>query len=340
MVRLGEGTAVSLRGWESLPAAAIGGPPGAPVRVDLAAIHPRRGIALIDIAPKATGQAAETLRRRLAAEVSGKASLPPVVYLCLAPEEVAELPMLLERAFAGARALPGGGWVAAARRAMAEPAAAPEADAVIPRGMVATRPGQAPAVRRPGWPGLLAGAIGLAGLLAAPLMLRAPGNPPVAALHAPSAAIPGDGASDPPSAPPGPGAGAAEAPEIPPAPELAGAAPAAPDALATAPSGAATDPAATDAHPGDRAEAPTAVPEGNGNPVSPPASLPARAAERPPAAAPPSRALSMTTAPAGPAPGGARFGAACAPLLARLQLGETPTHEDRQRLRTGCAPRP
>jgi hypothetical protein len=33
-------------------------------------------------------------------------------------------------------------------------------------------------------------------------------------------------------------------------------------------------------------------------------------------------------------------GARCAPLLARLQLGETPTHEERQRLRSECAPRP
>ena len=88
--------------WEVVPRPVIGGSAEHPIRTDLALLHPDRGIALVDLAPRATFHAAASLRQILdAAQLEARyPGQLPVVYHRLAPEEVPLVPRLLEAAFA------------------------------------------------------------------------------------------------------------------------------------------------------------------------------------------------------------------------------------------------
>jgi hypothetical protein len=133
--------------WEVVPQPVIGGTVEHPLRVDLALLHPARGVALLDLAPRATAHAVASLRRSLdAAGVQARhPGLLPIVYCCLAPEEVPVLPRLLDAAFATQRplAMADPGWPATVRGVLAgggpgRAAEAPVGPAVGRR----TRPGR------------------------------------------------------------------------------------------------------------------------------------------------------------------------------------------------------
>ena len=100
----------SLRQWEVLFDVVIGDLDGVPSHVDAMLLHPRRGVALIDIAPKITPRASETIRQTLAETeaFAARASRIPIVYCCISPDEVPELASLLDIAFAGYMPLPVG----------------------------------------------------------------------------------------------------------------------------------------------------------------------------------------------------------------------------------------
>jgi hypothetical protein len=88
--------------WEVVPRPVIGGTAEHPAQVDFALLHPGRGIALVDLAPRETVHAVALLRQVLdAARLDARhPSQLPIAYLCLAPEEVPLLPRLLDAAFA------------------------------------------------------------------------------------------------------------------------------------------------------------------------------------------------------------------------------------------------
>jgi hypothetical protein len=97
----------------------IGGTAEHPARVDLALLHPGRGIALVDLAPRTTAHAVTSLRRvldaaRLPARHPGSL---PITYCRLAPGEVSHLPHLLDVAFAAEPPLTvaDAGWTATVR---------------------------------------------------------------------------------------------------------------------------------------------------------------------------------------------------------------------------------
>jgi hypothetical protein len=100
----------SLRQWEVLFEVAIGDLDGVPFHVDAMLLHPRRGVALVDIAPKVTPRASELMRQTLAETDALAARAPwlPIVYCCISPDEVPELAGLLDTAFAGHMPVPAG----------------------------------------------------------------------------------------------------------------------------------------------------------------------------------------------------------------------------------------
>ena len=63
--------------WEVVPRPVIGGTAEHPAQVDLALLHPGRGIALVDLAPKVTVHAVASLRQVLdAARLDARPAAP------------------------------------------------------------------------------------------------------------------------------------------------------------------------------------------------------------------------------------------------------------------------
>lgn len=152
--------------WLQLRDTALGGEP-----IDLVLLHPRRGIALLQLAPRWTVDAPARLRHRLDQARFGAIfhGHLPVVHRLIQPGEAAALPRLLAEAFAGQPALDlpaGDAWLRVVHRALLNrPSAPPEA----------LRPAARPAGRRSLQ---IAGGLGLAGLLAATALLARPGPAP------------------------------------------------------------------------------------------------------------------------------------------------------------------
>jgi hypothetical protein len=130
-------------GWMVLRQCGLGTSAQAPARARCALVHPRVGIALLDIMPdRSTPEPVERLRRALD-QLEFKAIFggsPPIIYRRLAPGQLPELGIVLATAFAAEAplALDGGdAWVGGALRALA--ALAPEPDGALtqvaePRG--------------------------------------------------------------------------------------------------------------------------------------------------------------------------------------------------------------
>jgi hypothetical protein len=381
--------------WEVLPTPIVGGQARHPLRVDFALLHPTRGIALVDIAPRANPSAVRTLRQTLAAldpPLAARLAGIPVVHCCLAPDEIRDLPRLLDRAFAGEVPMRRGvgDWVAVARgvlrgngrQAVPPPLRDGGAARRGPRRWltVATTCFAVASLAAAGAGMIVSGAAQHRARPLAEVLPMAAALPPSAA--AGRCAPTTDGgcgtAQDPSSAraptalddrsatadagapaPLPPTEGDLARPETPPPMDLAmrpAEADAVPDADMpdTAPAGAGTPALALVP---DQPQADSLGQDG-GDPAGPAVvqQEPARAADakepgvaevaaRPAAPASAVRPATMrlatvTSVSAGAAPAWEPVSPRCAPLLARLQLGEIPTNDDRRLLRTACAPRP
>lgn len=288
----------SLRHWEVLFEAAIGDLDGVPFHVDAMLLHPQRGVALIDIAPKVTPRASELMRQTLAETdaLAAWASWLPIVYCCISPDEVPELAGLLDTAFAGHMPVPVGDsdWVRELRgldgagrkssRNLRVWYAAPAAGVVA--GLILS--GASPIV-------ILSQ---LLPTLQASVQLR----PVVTEASAALPRVVEGTATEPNIAPP-------VAPPIPATPH--------------------SDPAAAVLTP------PEAVPMQQAHSASPPSPDDRPASRR----RSPDKVLTPISADRS-APPWQPADARCTPLLARLQLGETPTPDARHILQTACAPRP
>ncbi|TCZ52924.1 SH3 domain-containing protein [Roseicella aquatilis] len=211
-------------GWIGLEQCNLSPVPGQFLVIPHVLLHPRLGVALVDIAPGETSGVEMALRARLEAARFG-GIFPgelPVVHLQLDPSELDHLGTLLPQAFAELPPLdlPGGdGWVSMVRRALTSralaprrapnPAAAPGPAAPPPllnREVAAQRAGRAvppapqpyprftgPAAQAsPRWLGLslAMGLAGLAAVVAAAAVLWGGGSPPR------QAAVPGIAAPD------------------------------------------------------------------------------------------------------------------------------------------------
>ena len=288
----------SLRHWEVLFEAAIGDLDGVPFHVDAMLLHPQRGVALIDIAPKVTPRASELMRQTLAETdaLAAWASWLPIVYCCISPDEVPELAGLLDTAFAGHMPVPVGDsdWVRELRgldgagrkssRNLRVWYAAPAAGVVA--GLILS--GASPIV-------ILSQ---LLPTLQASVQLR----PVVTEASAALPRVVEGTATEPNIAPP-------VAPPIPATPH--------------------SDPAAA------VLTRPEAVPMQQAHSASPPPPDDRPASRR----RSPDKVLTPISADRS-APPWQPADARCTPLLARLQLGETPTPDARHILQTACAPRP
>ncbi|SDE41435.1 hypothetical protein SAMN04487779_103421 [Belnapia rosea] len=271
----------ALRQWDSLFDVAIGNLHEVPLRVDAVLLHPRRGVALIDIAPKATPRAAQIMRQTILQSglLRRRVASLPIVYCCLSLEEVPHLASLLDTAFAGQEPVPlhGRGWVRSLRGLLGE--------------------GHRRASHRlPAWLTAPA-ALLVAGLLlsgTSPALILARLHPPTEAEQSMTGAPRDQQAVD-------------EAP--------------APSDIASLPMAA---PPRPDIPPSQPVPAAFRLPQDTRKPARPPS------AEKPPQRVSADRAL-PSWQPADPR---------CAPLLARLQLGETPSPDARHVLQTACAPHP
>jgi hypothetical protein len=96
-------TGLRMRRWEMLSDPAVGGAPEDRLCVDAVLMHPDRGIALIDIAPKTTPRAVSILRNTLrsTSHMPAHFDAVPIVYCCLALEEVPSILRVLNEAFSG-----------------------------------------------------------------------------------------------------------------------------------------------------------------------------------------------------------------------------------------------
>ncbi|MFZ4405955.1 MAG: hypothetical protein ACOYOH_01375 [Paracraurococcus sp.] len=173
-------------GWVVLPRAVIGGAGEAPVTIDIVLLHPARGIALLEAAPRWTPGAPARLRRRLAL-AQFAAIFPghlPILHLPLQRDALEGLPPCLAAAFAQEAPLdlPGGdAWMAVVQRALLAPAAA-----------------TGTATRRRGRMAGLAGLALTAALGAAFLLLRpagAPEGPPRVLERLASGVVPAEAAA-------------------------------------------------------------------------------------------------------------------------------------------------
>jgi hypothetical protein len=110
-------------GWAMLPRAVIGGSGAAPIIIDVVLLHPRRGVAMLEVPPHWTPDASARLRHRLA-QAQFSAIFPgflPVVHAPLQRDALDGLPQLLARAFAAQPPLElagGNAWMTAAQRAL------------------------------------------------------------------------------------------------------------------------------------------------------------------------------------------------------------------------------
>ena len=132
-------------GWTLLRGRMLdGGARHPPARLRYVLLHPRIGVALLEVAPDLTPEASARLRRRLDAARFG-AVFPghlPIVHRSLPAERLGLLGELLERAFAMEQpiSLPGGeAWPAMVGRVL--PAAAPAAPATSPQRTSVSRYG-------------------------------------------------------------------------------------------------------------------------------------------------------------------------------------------------------
>ena len=140
---MGRAVAALQPGWMMLTHCPLGGPPEPPAPVRYALVHPKIGIALLDIIPdRPTPEPAERLRRALE-RLEFRAIFggwPPAVYRRLAPGQLSELGIVLAAAFASEAplALDGGEtWVGGALRALTAPHAGSDgapAQVAEPRG--------------------------------------------------------------------------------------------------------------------------------------------------------------------------------------------------------------
>ncbi len=288
----------SLRQWEVLFEVAIGDLDGVPFHVDAMLLHPRRGVALVDIAPKVTPRASELMRQTLAETDALAARAPwlPIVYCCISPDEVPELAGLLDTAFAGHMPVPAGesDWVRELRglngagrkssRNLRVWYAAPAAGVVA--GLILS--GASPVV--------------ILSQLLPRLQASEQLRPVVTEASAALPRVAERTAAEPSIAPP-----------------------VAPPILATPHS----DPAAA------ALTRPEAVPLQQAHSAAPPPADDRPASRR----RSPDKVLTPINADRS-APPWQPADARCTPLLARLQLGETPTPDARHILQTACAPRP
>ncbi len=288
----------SLRQWEVLFDVAIGDFDGVPSRVDAMLLHPRRGIALIDIAPKITPRASQIMRQTLAeaGALASRAQWLPIVYCCLSPDEVPELAGLLDTAFAGHVPVPTGDidWVHELR--------------------VLVGAGRRPSRNWPVWYAASAAGV-LAGLILS-------GANPVAILSRFHSTL------------------QTSAHLRPVVTEASAALPRVVEEAVTEPSivPAVALPIPATPHSNPAAAVPTQpeavpLPQVRSAPPLPPDDRPS--ARR--------RTTEKVLTPVGAdrsAPPWQPADARCTPLLARLQLGETPTPDARHILQTACAPRP
>jgi hypothetical protein len=125
-----------LGGWHLLHGCMLPGP--LPSALVLVALHPRRGVVLIDMAPGVTPEAAPRLLARLARSGFGAIygdALPPVLHLVLPEQDFPRLSRVLDEAFLGLpeMALPGGdAWMSTVARTLVPglpPTAAPRPSA-------------------------------------------------------------------------------------------------------------------------------------------------------------------------------------------------------------------
>ncbi len=146
-------------GWMVLTHCAFGSPAEPPARVRYALVHPKVGVALLDVVPdRPAPEPVERLRRAL--EALGFRAIfggwPPIVYRRLAPGQLPDLGIALAAAFAleGPLTLGGGdAWVGGVLRALTTlPEQAGDAPALVaePRGRDRSDEAHAgPAVRVP-----------------------------------------------------------------------------------------------------------------------------------------------------------------------------------------------
>jgi hypothetical protein len=230
----------------------LGGPADPPAQVDVVLLHPGLGVALLELPPHWTADAPGRLLRRL--ELARFAAIfpghLPVAHRQVRRQDLAELPRLLDEAFAAQPplSLPGGdAWMLAVRRALQEDAVTRPSPTGRPRGE-----GHAAGKGRPGLHGkplVLAAAtlgVGLAtavGIMLLPGPAPGPARPsepamaahqPLSGTHAGGGGLPGAAPASSESPPP-PGLPSEAPPALPPAPRLAARSAPEPERLPAAP---------------------------------------------------------------------------------------------------------
>lgn len=125
-------------GWDLVVEPLVGNWRGEPLRVEIAALHPRIGIALLDVYRRTEGDPAGVLRRRLRA-AGPDARVPhalPIVHLRLAAQEILVLADLLQVEFARRPPLTGTdpGWVGRVRAMLLDQDAGPDVPVAMGRG--------------------------------------------------------------------------------------------------------------------------------------------------------------------------------------------------------------
>lgn len=167
---LGHAVITMRPGWIALRGCTLDAGGDAPVRVRYALLHPKVGIALLDVVPGRTApHAPDRLRRTLGA---GKfhaefGCIPPILYLCIPLRALSDVGHLLEHEFSRqpASALPrGDAWVTAAQAALSAQPLKPVQPSAGRAGQRLSHAlqGWQPPARRPGGARLLVAFWGLA----------------------------------------------------------------------------------------------------------------------------------------------------------------------------------